>query len=408
MSTGTWGHESGSRELDGMAVEALDGSVGKVDRLIEREGGEYLVVDTGPWIFGKTVMLPVTAIAAVDAERDVVSVRLTKAQIKDAPEPEVLATDAAPDLDSAEQATDLERPGDAPGLETLDLETPGQPPSFETPGLERPDEAPGAETPAQAPGLAGPSEAPGHDHPPTFEPPDLETAGQAPRFETPERETVEVGTPSHTALGHDEGGPASTDRPHGLPAPDETAPEPPAEQGRPDAEAGGRPITARATKDQPGGLEAPSDAIVEPSRPAPAAKPSTGTADEADRGAKPAGRKRTTDKRRATQRSMPIAGYESLTAAEVIERLRKLTQKELAQVERHERSHENRQTVIGRIESLREEQPWRGYDGQTVNEVRKTLAKRDADRVRDVRDYERRHRDRAGIVEAARRILDKA
>ena len=34
-------------------VEAIDGSIGKIDEATYDAGAAYIVVDTGPWIFGK-------------------------------------------------------------------------------------------------------------------------------------------------------------------------------------------------------------------------------------------------------------------------------------------------------------------------------------------------------------------
>ena len=45
-------------DITGYKVEALDGSIGKVDRATYQTKGSYIVVDTGPWIFGKKVLLP--------------------------------------------------------------------------------------------------------------------------------------------------------------------------------------------------------------------------------------------------------------------------------------------------------------------------------------------------------------
>jgi hypothetical protein len=39
-------------DLSGFSVEALDGSIGKVDEASNDVGASYLIVDTGPWIFG--------------------------------------------------------------------------------------------------------------------------------------------------------------------------------------------------------------------------------------------------------------------------------------------------------------------------------------------------------------------
>ena len=53
-----------TRNLMGFSVEAIDGSIGKVDEASNDVGAAYLVVDTGPWIFGKKVMLPAGLIRA--------------------------------------------------------------------------------------------------------------------------------------------------------------------------------------------------------------------------------------------------------------------------------------------------------------------------------------------------------
>ena len=44
------------------------------------------MVDTGPWIFGKKVMLPAGVIKSVDHAKENVFVNLTKDEIKNAPE----------------------------------------------------------------------------------------------------------------------------------------------------------------------------------------------------------------------------------------------------------------------------------------------------------------------------------
>jgi hypothetical protein len=44
------------------------------------------VVDTGPWIFGKKVLLPAAVIQRVDLDSQTVYVDRTKDEIKDAPE----------------------------------------------------------------------------------------------------------------------------------------------------------------------------------------------------------------------------------------------------------------------------------------------------------------------------------
>ena len=76
----------GSLDLTGYGVEALDGSIGKIDETSNDVGSAYVVVDTGPWIFGKKVMLPAGVISRVDGNDEKVYVNRTKEQIKNSPE----------------------------------------------------------------------------------------------------------------------------------------------------------------------------------------------------------------------------------------------------------------------------------------------------------------------------------
>ena len=73
-------------DLAGYSVEALDGSIGKVDEATNDVGASFIVVDTGPWIFGKKVMLPAGVVRDVDLDTETVFVGRTKDQIKNAPE----------------------------------------------------------------------------------------------------------------------------------------------------------------------------------------------------------------------------------------------------------------------------------------------------------------------------------
>ena len=83
-------------DLSGLSVEATDGSIGKVDEATNEVGASYIVVDTGPWIFGKKVMLPAGVIESVDLDSETVYVNRTKDEIKNAPEfDESRRTDAA-------------------------------------------------------------------------------------------------------------------------------------------------------------------------------------------------------------------------------------------------------------------------------------------------------------------------
>lgn len=72
--------------LQGFGVEALDGSIGKIDDATNDVGRSYAVVDTGPWIFGRKVVIPAGTISRIDHEAETVHVDMTKDQIKGSPE----------------------------------------------------------------------------------------------------------------------------------------------------------------------------------------------------------------------------------------------------------------------------------------------------------------------------------
>lgn len=73
-------------DLVGYKVEATDGGIGKIDSASSGVNSSYLVVDTGPWIFGKKVMLPAGVVDHVDHDDRKVYVDRSKEQIKAAPE----------------------------------------------------------------------------------------------------------------------------------------------------------------------------------------------------------------------------------------------------------------------------------------------------------------------------------
>jgi hypothetical protein len=89
METELWTYSSqleDTTDLEGFGVHATDGDIGKVDEATYDVGASYIVVDTGPWIFGKKVMIPAGAITRIDLDDRVVNLGLTKDQIKASPE----------------------------------------------------------------------------------------------------------------------------------------------------------------------------------------------------------------------------------------------------------------------------------------------------------------------------------
>ena len=73
-------------DLTGYKVEATDGHIGSIDEASYETGSAWLVVDTGPWIFGRKVLLPAGTVQHVDHPEQKVYVDRTKEQIKDSPE----------------------------------------------------------------------------------------------------------------------------------------------------------------------------------------------------------------------------------------------------------------------------------------------------------------------------------
>jgi hypothetical protein len=91
MANDVWGYQADSgyqagADLTGYKVEATDGHIGKVDEHSQEVGAGYLVVDTGPWIFGKHVLLPAGTVTSIDTVNQTVQIGRTKEEIKNSPE----------------------------------------------------------------------------------------------------------------------------------------------------------------------------------------------------------------------------------------------------------------------------------------------------------------------------------
>ncbi|MGH3036541.1 MAG: PRC-barrel domain containing protein [Gaiellaceae bacterium] len=72
-------------DLVGFGVEAVDGGIGKVDEATYAISQSYIVVDTGPWIFGKRLMLPAGVVDRVDLDSETVFLDRRKDDIESAP-----------------------------------------------------------------------------------------------------------------------------------------------------------------------------------------------------------------------------------------------------------------------------------------------------------------------------------
>ena len=76
-------------QLRGFKIAATDDTIGSVDDFYFDDSTwtvRYVVVDTGPWILGRQVLIPAAAIETVDWEAQLISVPLTKEQVKNSPD----------------------------------------------------------------------------------------------------------------------------------------------------------------------------------------------------------------------------------------------------------------------------------------------------------------------------------
>jgi len=442
-------------DLSGMAVQALDGGMGKVREVVDRDSRTFLVVDSGPWVFGKTIKVPAGLVSGIDLNEGVVLVDRRKDDVQGAPEHEGELVDDAAHEEAITRYYGFERgdtrvatrpepqasaataPGDLPaaaphaeegasrsaavtGIEpiaprrdeeraragdSLPDRTGAEPiaprrdeerpqPGDSVPDrtgaepqstLKRADSAEVAPIPAGNVARAADSDGPQERRAKPAGGDDTANASPWPATTTPDSSARDAAA-SPTAKGI--GALPPEDRRSEAPTrTSRRGPEPSPERSRSAA------APARTRADEPSTAKAAAPARKRPETPS-RTESARGTA------------KRTKQGPRASGNDQPLARYDALTAAEVVARLRSLSQSELTKVERYERRGGERQTILKRVAALREKEPWRGYDGANVKEVREKLAKAKADRATAVRDYERRHRNRAGVMEAARRRLE--
>ena len=107
----------------------------------------------------------------------------------------------------------------------------------------------------------------------------------------------------------------------------------------------------------------------------------------------------------ASEDDLPIAGYDALTAEDVNAKLPSLSQIDLAKVDAYERRTQNRTTITNKIDALRGDEPWPGYDEQNVSAINAALRAADSDTVEQVRRYEAAHKNRASVLKASERKL---
>ncbi|WP_371673482.1 PRC-barrel domain containing protein [Streptomyces sp. NBC_00289] len=73
------------QDLTNCVVTAADGVIGHVDREADHHGMRHLVVDTGVWVFGRSVLVPVGVVTGVDIDSRTITLACTRGEVKAAP-----------------------------------------------------------------------------------------------------------------------------------------------------------------------------------------------------------------------------------------------------------------------------------------------------------------------------------
>ena len=70
--------------------------------------------------------------------------------------------------------------------------------------------------------------------------------------------------------------------------------------------------------------------------------------------------------------------------------------------------NEDLKTILDRIETLQGDEPWPGYDDQTVAEINKALNDASSETLQTVREYERAHKNRSSVLKNTEKDLQNA
>jgi hypothetical protein len=77
-------------------------------------------------------------------------------------------------------------------------------------------------------------------------------------------------------------------------------------------------------------------------------------------------------------------------------------------IDAYERKHDDRTTITDKIATLTGDEPWSGYDEQSVDEINTALREAGKDKAQAVRAYERDRKARSGVLQAADQRIDSA
>jgi len=109
----------------------------------------------------------------------------------------------------------------------------------------------------------------------------------------------------------------------------------------------------------------------------------------------------------ASEEDLPIKDYDKQSAEDIAAKLKGFTQRDLRTIQAYEGKRENRATILDRIHKLTGDEPWSGYDEQSVEQVVEALDATDTETARTVRGYERDHKERSTVLDAAAKRIDR-
>jgi poly(hydroxyalkanoate) granule-associated protein len=96
----------------------------------------------------------------------------------------------------------------------------------------------------------------------------------------------------------------------------------------------------------------------------------------------------------------PVAGYDTMTAKEIIAILDRLTINEWIEIKHYEETRENRVTVLREVNRRIEAMPILGYDELTVDEIQEQLSGLTIEQLEFLAQYEAAHQNRVTLLQA--------
>jgi len=80
---------AGESDLNGFRVEASDGLAGRIEQVLywsDARIPDYIVIESGRWLFGRKSILSTGMIDEVDTEKRSLTMRMSKREIREVPE----------------------------------------------------------------------------------------------------------------------------------------------------------------------------------------------------------------------------------------------------------------------------------------------------------------------------------